>query len=67
MLFCPFVCPQVRTCKPALGHSFAAGTTDGGGDLNFSQGNSASAAIEMTVTGFDLTPELLCFCRICGW
>uniref|UniRef100_A0A3P8SNN8 Neutral ceramidase n=1 Tax=Amphiprion percula TaxID=161767 RepID=A0A3P8SNN8_AMPPE len=27
----------VRTCKPALGHSFAAGTTDGGGDLNFTQ------------------------------
>ncbi|TKS89297.1 Neutral ceramidase [Collichthys lucidus] len=28
----------VSTCKPALGHSFAAGTTDGGGNLNFSQG-----------------------------
>ncbi|XP_029384198.1 neutral ceramidase [Echeneis naucrates] len=28
----------VRTCKPALGHSFAAGTIDGGGDLNFTQG-----------------------------
>ncbi|XP_051794973.1 neutral ceramidase [Acanthochromis polyacanthus] len=28
----------VRTCKPALGHSFAAGTTDGGGALNFTQG-----------------------------
>ncbi|KAK0142597.1 Neutral ceramidase [Merluccius polli] len=27
-----------RTCKPALGHSFAAGTTDGGGELNFTQG-----------------------------
>ncbi|XP_039472085.1 neutral ceramidase [Oreochromis aureus] len=26
------------TCKPALGHSFAAGTTDGGGGLNFTQG-----------------------------
>ncbi|XP_075996229.1 neutral ceramidase [Genypterus blacodes] len=26
------------TCKAALGHSFAAGTTDGGGDLNFTQG-----------------------------
>ncbi|XP_029312523.1 neutral ceramidase [Cottoperca gobio] len=26
------------TCKPALGHSFAAGTTDGGGELNFTQG-----------------------------
>uniref|UniRef100_A0A3B5A083 Neutral ceramidase n=1 Tax=Stegastes partitus TaxID=144197 RepID=A0A3B5A083_9TELE len=29
---------KVSTCKPALGHSFAAGTTDGGGDLNFTQG-----------------------------
>ncbi|KAJ8264394.1 hypothetical protein GJAV_G00148650 [Gymnothorax javanicus] len=28
----------VKTCKPALGHSFAAGTIDGGGDLNFTQG-----------------------------
>uniref|UniRef100_A0A7N5ZXN6 Neutral ceramidase n=1 Tax=Anabas testudineus TaxID=64144 RepID=A0A7N5ZXN6_ANATE len=28
----------VSTCKPALGHSFAAGTIDGGGDLNFTQG-----------------------------
>ncbi|XP_053269667.1 neutral ceramidase [Pleuronectes platessa] len=28
----------VSTCTPALGHSFAAGTTDGGGDLNFTQG-----------------------------
>uniref|UniRef100_A0A8B9K2N4 Neutral ceramidase n=1 Tax=Astyanax mexicanus TaxID=7994 RepID=A0A8B9K2N4_ASTMX len=29
-----------KTCKPALGHSFAAGTTDGGGALNFTQGKS---------------------------
>ncbi|MEQ2291906.1 Neutral ceramidase, partial [Ameca splendens] len=28
----------VSTCKPALGYSFAAGTTDGGGGLNFTQG-----------------------------
>uniref|UniRef100_A0A3Q2FR61 Neutral ceramidase n=1 Tax=Cyprinodon variegatus TaxID=28743 RepID=A0A3Q2FR61_CYPVA len=28
----------VSTCKPAMGHSFAAGTIDGGGDLNFTQG-----------------------------
>uniref|UniRef100_A0A3Q2TLY6 Neutral ceramidase n=1 Tax=Fundulus heteroclitus TaxID=8078 RepID=A0A3Q2TLY6_FUNHE len=28
----------VSTCKPALGHSFGAGTIDGGGDLNFTQG-----------------------------
>ncbi|TRZ01070.1 hypothetical protein DNTS_005954 [Danionella cerebrum] len=29
-----------RTCKPALGHSFAAGTIDGGGEFNFLQGNT---------------------------
>ncbi|XP_053495958.1 neutral ceramidase [Ictalurus furcatus] len=29
---------SVKTCKPALGHSFAAGTIDGGGELNFTQG-----------------------------
>uniref|UniRef100_A0A8C1E2H0 Neutral ceramidase n=1 Tax=Cyprinus carpio carpio TaxID=630221 RepID=A0A8C1E2H0_CYPCA len=30
-----------RTCKPALGHSFAAGTTDGGGEFNFIQGKES--------------------------
>ncbi|XP_062859534.1 neutral ceramidase [Trichomycterus rosablanca] len=30
----------VKTCRPALGHSFAAGTIDGGGDLNFTQGTT---------------------------
>ncbi|KFP14884.1 Neutral ceramidase, partial [Egretta garzetta] len=29
----------VKTCKPALGHSFAAGTTDGVGAFNFTQGS----------------------------
>ncbi|XP_067155590.1 putative neutral ceramidase C [Apteryx mantelli] len=28
----------VKTCKPALGHSFAAGTIDGVGAFNFTQG-----------------------------
>ncbi|XP_041118240.1 neutral ceramidase isoform X2 [Polyodon spathula] len=28
-----------KTCKPALGHSFAAGTIDGVGGLNFTQGS----------------------------
>ncbi|XP_075389552.1 neutral ceramidase [Tenrec ecaudatus] len=30
----------VKTCKPALGYSFAAGTIDGVGGLNFTQGNT---------------------------
>ncbi|XP_030097089.2 putative neutral ceramidase C isoform X1 [Serinus canaria] len=29
----------VQTCKPALGHSFAAGTIDGVGAFNFTQGS----------------------------
>eukprot|EP00079_Xenopus_tropicalis_P037334 XP_017951105.1 PREDICTED: putative neutral ceramidase C [Xenopus tropicalis] len=29
---------SVKTCKPALGYSFAAGTTDGAGSINFTQG-----------------------------
>ncbi|NXM73050.1 ASAH2 ceramidase, partial [Serilophus lunatus] len=29
----------VKTCKPALGHSFAAGTIDGAGAFNFTQGS----------------------------
>ncbi|KAL4640092.1 neutral ceramidase [Arapaima gigas] len=29
---------MAKTCKAALGHSFAAGTIDGGGGLNFTQG-----------------------------
>ncbi|XP_049620627.1 neutral ceramidase-like [Suncus etruscus] len=29
---------SIKTCKPALGYSFAAGTIDGVGGLNFSQG-----------------------------
>ena len=28
----------VSTCKPALGYSFAAGTTDGPGEFDFTQG-----------------------------
>ncbi|KAM5243932.1 neutral ceramidase [Hipposideros larvatus] len=31
-----------KTCKPALGYSFAAGTIDGAGSLNFTQGTTVS-------------------------
>ncbi|XP_036121121.1 neutral ceramidase isoform X2 [Molossus molossus] len=30
----------VKTCKPALGYSFAAGTIDGAGSFNFTQGTT---------------------------
>jgi neutral ceramidase len=31
---------SVRTCKPAMGFSFAAGTTDGPGAFDFRQGDA---------------------------
>ncbi|KAK7111468.1 neutral ceramidase B-like [Littorina saxatilis] len=33
---------KVKTCKPAMGYSFAAGTTDGPGAFNFKQGSNSS-------------------------
>lgn len=33
-----FAVEQGRTCLPAMGYSFAAGTTDGPGSFNFTQG-----------------------------
>lgn len=33
---------QVKTCKPAMGYSFAAGTTDGPGAFNFQQGTNST-------------------------
>jgi len=32
--------PQVHTCPPAMGYSFAAGTIDGPGAFDFTQGTS---------------------------
>ncbi|NXC49316.1 ASAH2 ceramidase, partial [Penelope pileata] len=36
----------VKTCKPALGHSFAAGTIDGVGAFNFTQGIFPPGTVE---------------------
>ncbi|XP_054428430.1 neutral ceramidase isoform X2 [Pteronotus mesoamericanus] len=33
---------KVKTCKPALGYSFAAGTIDGAGSFNFTQGTTVT-------------------------
>ncbi|XP_013094566.2 uncharacterized protein LOC106078246 isoform X1 [Biomphalaria glabrata] len=33
---------KVQTCKPAMGYSFAAGTTDGPGAFDFKQGSNSS-------------------------
>ncbi|XP_023445701.1 neutral ceramidase [Dasypus novemcinctus] len=38
-----------KTCKPALGYSFAAGTIDGVGSLNFTQGTTADSPMWDTI------------------
>ena len=35
---------QVHTCKPAMGYSFAAGTIDGPGAFDFTQGDNSSTS-----------------------
>merc|ERR1711970_1697709 len=49
----------VSTCKPALGYSFAAGTTDGPGEFDFTQGVITGNPFWDFITGFlkDPTPE----------
>ncbi|XP_077999316.1 neutral ceramidase-like [Glandiceps talaboti] len=34
---------KVKTCKPSMGYSFAAGTTDGPGAFNFTQGSTSGS------------------------
>ncbi|CAG0890551.1 unnamed protein product [Darwinula stevensoni] len=48
-----------RTCKPAMGYSFAAGTTDGPGMFDFTQGETDSNPFWNFVTDLiqDPTPE----------
>jgi neutral ceramidase len=40
---------QVHGCRPAMGYSFAAGTTDGYGEFNFAQGTKSSSIYWNTV------------------
>ena len=47
----------VHTCPAALGYSFAAGTTDGAGDMNFRQGTNTSNPFWDTVSGFLSKPS----------
>jgi len=48
-----------HTCKPALGYSFAAGTTDGPGEFDFTQGATTGNPFWDAITGLlkDPTPE----------
>ncbi|XP_046569585.1 neutral ceramidase-like [Haliotis rubra] len=47
----------VKTCKPAMGYSFAAGTTDGPGMFDFKQGSTSSNPFWNWVRGFIKTPS----------
>merc|ERR1719447_2315510 len=50
----------VTTCTPALGYSFAAGTTDGPGEFDFTQGVTTGNPFWDFITGFlkDPSPEM---------
>ena len=47
---------QVKLCKPAMGYSFAAGTTDGPGAFDFTQGTNTSNPFWNLVSGLIKTP-----------
>ena len=47
---------QVHTCPPAMGFSFAAGTIDGPGAFNFTQGRHVCACVCECLTPPHLTP-----------
>ncbi|XP_071106095.1 neutral ceramidase B-like [Haliotis cracherodii] len=46
----------VKTCKPAMGYSFAAGTTDGPGMFDFKQGSTSSNPFWNLIRDFIKTP-----------
>nr|CAB3223352.1 neutral ceramidase [Phallusia mammillata] len=46
-----------RTCKPAMGFSFAAGTTDGPGAFDFKQGDKTGNAFWKLIGGFLHSPS----------
>eukprot|EP00742_Colponemidia_sp_Colp-10_P000846 GILJ01000918.1.p1 GENE.GILJ01000918.1~~GILJ01000918.1.p1 ORF type:complete len:722 (+),score=110.05 GILJ01000918.1:313-2166(+) len=45
-----------KTCRPALGYSFAAGTTDGPGDFTFTQNDTSTNPFWKFVSGFVAVP-----------
>ncbi|XP_065353826.1 neutral ceramidase [Cloeon dipterum] len=47
---------DVQGCKPAMGYSFAAGTTDGAGAFSFSQGMTSPNELWNAVRDFIVTP-----------
>lgn len=54
---------KVKTCKPSMGYSFAAGTTDGPGAFNFKQGSNSTNPFWNIIRDFLKTPtkeQVLC-------
>ena len=49
---------QVKTCSPALGYSFAAGTMDGSGVSGFTQGARSSSYPWSLITSFISNPSV---------
>ena len=47
---------KAMTCKPAMGYSFAAGTTDGPGAFNFKQGTNSTNPFWKLISDFLKTP-----------
>ncbi|CAG2240357.1 ASAH2 [Mytilus edulis] len=47
---------KVKTCKPAMGYSFAAGTTDGPGAFNFEQGSNSTNPFWNLISSFLKAP-----------
>lgn len=48
---------KVKTCKPAMGFSFAAGTTDGPGAFDFKQGDKSGNKFWNFITNFLHSPS----------
>ncbi|XP_014680017.1 PREDICTED: neutral ceramidase-like [Priapulus caudatus] len=48
---------QAHTCKPAMGYSFAAGTTDGPGAMDFTQGTTQGNALWNLIRNFIKKPS----------
>lgn len=47
---------EVEACQPAMGYSFAAGTTDGPGSFSFSQGTTTTNPVWDAVRNFVAAP-----------
>ncbi|XP_067928442.1 uncharacterized protein [Watersipora subatra] len=48
---------NVTTCPAAMGYSFAAGTTDGPGDFDFTQGTNSTNKFWSVISGFISKPS----------